>query len=239
VEKVLVSWSGGKDSALALSEILGRRQYQVEALLTTVTRDYDRISMHGVRRALLERQAHSLGFPLEEVWIPKQASNETYEANMGRVLERYASQGVSSVVFGDIFLEDLRKYREKKLAQVGMKGIFPLWKRDTRELIQLFLSRGFQAITTCVDGQALDRAFVGRVIDKRFLSELPEAVDPCGENGEYHSFVFEGPILREKVPYTVGEIVLREDRFWYCDLVPQPTKADLSRSVRGDDSRNG
>jgi uncharacterized protein (TIGR00290 family) len=140
---------------------------------------------------------------------------------MARVLGRYVKEGVSSVVFGDIFLEDLREYREKNLAQLGMKGIFPLWKRDTRELARSFPFLGFKAVTTCVDGQALDRQFVGRVIDGKFLSELPETVDPCGENGEYHSFVFEGPILKEKISYAIGEIVLRENRFWYCDLTPE------------------
>lgn len=225
MEKVLVSWSGGKDSAMALSEILAARQYEVAALLTTVTRDYDRISMHGVRRVLVERQARSLGFPLEEVLIPRAASNETYEANMARALERYVSSGVSSVVFGDIFLEDLRQYREKNLAKLGLQGIFPLWKRDTRELARSFVSKGFRAVTTCVDGQALDRAFVGRVIDARFLSDLPGQVDPCGENGEFHSFVFEGPILTRKISYELGETVLRESRFWYRDLVPVPPES--------------
>lgn len=234
MEKVLVSWSGGKDSALALSEILESRQYQVAALLTTVTEGYDRISMHGVRRTMLERQARSLGFPLEKVWIPKEASNQEYEANMARVLDRYAQEGVSSVVFGDIFLEDLRKYREKNLAQMGMKGVFPLWKRDTRELARSLLFLGFKAVTTCVDSQALDRRFVGRVIDERFLSELPETVDPCGENGEYHSFVFEAPILRGRVSYAMGEVVLRENRFWYCDLIPEPAGPDRWANAAAD-----
>jgi uncharacterized protein (TIGR00290 family) len=234
MEKVLVSWSGGKDSALALSEILESRQYQVAALLTTVTEEYDRISMHGVRRTMLERQARSLGFPLEKVWIPKEASNQEYEANMARALDRYAHDGVSSVVFGDIFLEDLREYREKNLAQLGMKGVFPLWKRDTRELARSLPFLGFKAVTTCVDSQALDRRFVGQVIDERFLSELPETVDPCGENGEYHSFVFEGPILRERISYGLGEIVLRENRFWYCDLIPEQAEPDRWAGAAGD-----
>jgi uncharacterized protein (TIGR00290 family) len=224
VEKVLVSWSGGKDSALALAETLEDRTHEVAGLITTLTEDYQRISMHGVRRVLLERQARSLGLPLEEVWIPRDASNQTYEANMGRALERYASQGVTSVVFGDIFLEDLRQYREKNLAQLDLQGIFPLWKRDTRELARSFLAKGFRAITTCVDGHALGKTYVGRVIDEGFLSDLPEGVDPCGENGEFHSFVFGGPILAEDVGYATGEVVLRENRFWYCDLVPVPAE---------------
>jgi uncharacterized protein (TIGR00290 family) len=221
MEKVLVSWSGGKDSAIALYEILKDKNYQISALLTTVTEDYDRISMHGVRRILLERQVASLGFPLEKVLIPKNASNEKYESNMGQVLAKYKEAGTTSVVFGDIFLEDLRKYREDKLAAIGMLGIFPLWKRDTRELARSLSTLGFEAITTCVDSQTLGRQFVGRVIDEQFLSELPPTVDPCGENGEYHSFVYFGPIFNERVACTPGEIVLRENRFWYCDLIPE------------------
>ncbi len=220
MERVLLSWSGGKDSAIALYEVLKTQQYQVAALLTTVTEDYDRISMHGVRRILLERQAASLGFPLEKVFISKQASNEEYESNMGRVLAKYKMAGITSVVFGDIFLEDLRRYREDKLATLDMQGIFPLWKRNTQELARSLTALGFKAITTCVDTNALGRHFVGRVIDAQFLSELPPTVDPCGENGEYHSFVYDGPIFKEKVGYTPGEIVLRENRFCYCDLIP-------------------
>ena len=198
MENVLVSWSGGKDSAIALYEILKSQNYQISALLTTLTEGYDRISMHGVRRILLERQVASLGFPLEKVFISKDASNEEYETNMGSVLTRYMEAGVTSVVFGDIFLEDLRKYREDKLATLGLHGIFPIWQRDTHELARSLTVLGFKAITTCVDTHTLGRQFVGRVIDKQFLSELPSTVDPCGENGEYHSFVSEGPIFKER-----------------------------------------
>jgi uncharacterized protein (TIGR00290 family) len=218
---VLVSWSGGKDSALALNEILKSGIYRVVALLTTVTQDYDRISMHGVRRVLLEQQAASLGFPLEKVLIPKNASNEDYEANMERALAKYRAQGVASVVFGDIFLEDLRKYREDKLASVGMKGIFPLWMRDTKELAKSLFSLGFKAITTCVDTNVLGKEFGGRAIDEQFLVDLPAFVDPCGENGEFHSFVFDGPIFNDAVRFSVGEKVLRDKRFYFCDLVPR------------------
>lgn len=223
MENVLVSWSGGKDSAVALYEILKNQNYHVSALLTTVTEDYDRISMHGVRRILLERQVASLGFPLETVLISKNASNEEYEANMGRVLAKYKAAGTTSVVFGDIFLEDLRKYREDKLATLEMRGIFPIWKRDTPELAHSLPALGFKAITTCVDTTLLGKQFVGRVIDERFLSELPPGVDACGENGEYHSFVYAGPIFKEPVSFTLGETVLRENRFYYCDLIPTET----------------
>jgi len=220
MESVIVSWSGGKDSAMALYEILKDQNYQIAALLTTVTEDYDRISMHGVRRTLLERQVASLGFPLEKVLISKNASNEEYESQMTRALTKYKHTGTTSVVFGDIFLEDLRKYREDKLAVLDMRAIFPIWKRDTKELSRSLSALGFKAITTCVDTTLLGGQFAGRVIDKQFLSELPPSVDACGENGEFHSFVYDGPIFKERVSYTLGEIVLRENRFCYCDLIP-------------------
>jgi uncharacterized protein (TIGR00290 family) len=220
MEKVLVSWSGGKDSAFALYEILKNQNYQISALLTTVTEDYDRISMHGVRRILLEQQVASLGFPLEIVCIPKNATNDEYELKMGQVLTKYKDAGVTSVVFGDIFLDDLRKYREDKLATMNLQGIFPIWKRDTQDLAHSFMELGFKAMTTCVDTLMLGKQFVGRLINEQFLSELPPTVDPCGENGEYHSFVFDGPIFKEPVSCHLGEIVLRENRFYYCDLIP-------------------
>ena len=220
MEKVLVSWSGGKDSAVALFEILKMQNYEIAALLTTVTEDYDRISMHGVRSILLEQQVAALGFQLEKVLIPKNASNEEYESSMGMMLAKYKRAGVRTVVFGDIFLEDLRKYREDRLASLGLQAIFPLWKRDTLELAHSLNGMGFKAISTCVDSQTMGKQFVGRLIDEQFLSELPALVDPCGENGEYHSFVYDGPIFKESVTYTPGEIVLRENRFIYCDLIP-------------------
>ena len=224
IERVLFTWSGGKDSALALYELEMANGYEIAALLTTVTEDYDRISMHGVRAALLEQQAASLRLPLEKVYITRNSSNEEYESTMRDKLMHYQSQGVLSVAFGDIFLEDLRAYRESNLAKIGMNGIFPLWKRDTSELAHTFIDLGFKAIVTCVDSQFLDKRFVGRVYDEQFLSELPEAVDPCGENGEFHSFVYDGPIFRERIAYRKGKVVLREGRFYYCDLIPVPKK---------------
>jgi uncharacterized protein (TIGR00290 family) len=221
IERVIVSWSGGKDCGVALYELLRSGQYEVAALLTTVTKDYNRISMHGVRRVLLKRQIDLLGFPLEEVFISKAASNEEYEAQMLRVLTKHKEGGVSAVVFGDIFLEDLRQYRESNLAKLGLKGIFPLWKRDTSKLADSFVALGFKAIATCVDTNVLDRQFAGRIIDARFFAELPKTVDPCGENGEYHSFVYDGPIFRAPVAWSIGEVVLRENRFCYCDLTPE------------------
>ena len=219
-EKVLVSWSGGKDSALALYELRTAGGYEACALLTTVTEEYDRISMHGVRRVLLEQQAASLGLPLEEVLISADMSSEGYGARMRAVLERHQARGVSSVVFGDVFLEDVRTYREDNLSKVEMRGVFPLWGRDTGELARTFVDLGFEAVITCVDTHILDGGFVGRAFDRQFLSELPAGVDPCGENGAFHSFVYDGPVFGERIAYTKGEMVLRENRFQYCDLMP-------------------
>ena len=219
MEKVLFAWSGGKDSAMALYEAQKSEKYDVAALLTTVTQDYDRISMHGVRRALLEEQAALLGIPLETVLISKHSSNEEYEAKMKEALVRYKKEDIVSVVFGDIFLEDLKKYREDNLAKVGLKGVFPIWKRDTRELAAAFIDLGFKAIITCVDSKSLDKSFAGRVFDKQFLSDLPNGIDPCGENGEFHSFVYDGPIFSRGIIFEKGQVVLRDNRFYYCDLV--------------------
>ena len=217
---MILSWSGGKDSALALYELEKTESYEIAALLTTVTQGYDRISMHGVQRILLERQAECLGFPLEKVFISKDSSNEDYESKMREVLEKYVNDGVSCVVFGDIFLEDVRKYREDNLSKMGMKGIFPIWRRDTRELAHTFIDLGFTAVITCVDSDVLDKTFIGKAFDESFLSKLPSTVDPCGENGEFHSFVYDGPIFREPILHAKGEVVLRENRFYYCDLTP-------------------
>ncbi len=218
-EKVLFSWSGGKDSALALYEICKTGKYEISSLLTTLTEDYDRVSMQGVRRVLLEQQTASLGYPLEKIFIPKNSSNEEYEFKMRGILEQYLTLGVSHVVFGDIFLEDVRRYRDENLDKLGIKGIYPLWKMDTTDLAHRFIDLGFKAIITCVDSKTLDRKFVGKLFDEQFLSELPPTVDPLGENGEFHSFVYEGPIFRERISYTTGEVVLRDNRFFYCDLV--------------------
>jgi uncharacterized protein (TIGR00290 family) len=216
---VLMSWSGGKDSCRALRELQRDPGLRVEALLTTVTRDYERISMHGVRCELLQRQAEALGLPLHTVLISKGASNADYEAEWARALVRYHALGVRSVAFGDLFLEDLRAYREKLLATHGMQGVYPVWGRDTRELIREFVGLGFRTVVVCVDPAKLDPRFAGRVIDEQFLAELPAGVDPCGENGEFHTFVFDGPTFREPVRYSPGETLCR-DGFWFHDLLP-------------------
>jgi uncharacterized protein (TIGR00290 family) len=215
-----MAWSGGKDSALALHEVQVAGEYEVAALLSTVTEEYDRVSMHGVRRELLEAQAESVGLPLTIVYIPRECSDEEYAARMRRMLEAQAAAGVPAVVFGDVFLEDVRRYREENLAQVEMCAVFPLWGRDSEELARQFIEEGFRAITTCVDSEHLGRRFVGCEYDAAFIGALPEGVDPCGENGEFHSFVYDGPIFRKPIAFTTGEVVLREERFWYCDLLP-------------------
>ncbi len=219
-EKVIFSWSGGKDSALALYELHKNKNYEIVALLTTITQDYDRISMHGVRTILLEMQAESLGIPLEKVFITKDATNEQYECKMSEVMTKYPAAGISSVVFGDIFLEDLRKYRENNLSKIGMKGIFPIWKMNTSVLAHEFIESGFKAVITCIDSNHLNKTFIGSAFDKQFLSKLPPAVDLCGENGEFHSFVYDGPIFRQGISHTTGKVVLRENRFYFYDLLP-------------------
>jgi uncharacterized protein (TIGR00290 family) len=218
MEKVLFSWSTGKDSALALHELQKRNEFDILALITTVTDDYNRVSMHGVRRELLHQQAAALGLPLREIGISKNASNDEYENKMQQVLVSAQAEGATAVVFGDIFLEDLRKYREEKLAQLGLRGIFPLWKRDTHALASEMIDLGFKAIVTCVDTQVLGQEFSGRLIDTQFLQDLPEKIDPCGENGEFHTFAYAGPIFRQPIGFEVGEKVLRDGRFYYCDL---------------------
>jgi uncharacterized protein (TIGR00290 family) len=218
-EEVLFCWSGGKDSAMALRALRAAGGRRIAALLTTITDEYDRISMHGVRRILLERQAESLGLPLHPVLIPPQCVNATYEERMKQALGEHFSRGVRRVAFGDIFLEDLRAYREKNLAQVGMQGLFPIWKRDTRELAREFVRQGFRAIAVCVDPRVLDASFAGRELDPSFFADLPPGVDPCGENGEFHTFVFDGPIFKTPVACRVGERILR-DGFCFCDLLP-------------------
>lgn len=220
-QKILFSWSGGKDSAMALHQAVKSRDYEIAALLTTVTEGYDRISMHGVRVELLEKQAKSLDLPLEKIIITKNADNEEYAAKMEAMLRKYKEQhNITGVAFGDIFLEDLKKYREDNLAKIGLKGFFPIWKRDSVELAGAFIELGFKAVLTCVDSQKLDGKFAGREYDERLLADLPPDVDPCGENGEFHSFVYDGPIFSERINFTIGETVLRDERFYFCDLVP-------------------
>jgi uncharacterized protein (TIGR00290 family) len=219
-ERVVLSWSGGKDSTMAAYHLLASRKYEITALLTTVTEEFDRISMHGVRRELLERQAESLGIPLRVLMIPKECTNEIYEARMREILGQFKAQGITKIAFGDLFLEDVKQYRDERLAQVGMTGLYPLWMRDTDELVRTFIGLGFKAILACVDTQAIDASFAGREIDHALLADLPESADPCGEYGEYHSFVYAGPIFRTAIACKAGELVRRTPRFNYCDIMP-------------------
>jgi uncharacterized protein (TIGR00290 family) len=223
-EPILFCWSGGKDSAMALHTLLHQNDIRIAALLTTVTETYDRISMHGVRRELLHQQAQSIGLPLHEVLIPPQCVNPIYEARMEQALRTYLDQGVRNVAFGDIFLEDLRAYREKNLARIGMTALFPIWKRDTRELIHSFQANKFRAIAVCVDPKAIAPTFAGRELDASFFRDLPPHADPCGENGEFHTFVYDGPIFRSPIHVRTGEVVNR-DGFIFCDLLSEREEA--------------
>jgi uncharacterized protein (TIGR00290 family) len=244
-EKIIFNWSGGKDSALSLHKILQTGQYDVLCLLTSISQQYQRISMHGVRVDLLDAQAESIGLPLIKMQIPEMATMENYERVMTTTLTELKTRGATASAFGDIFLEDLRQYREKKLAELNLKGIFPLWKIPTDKILREFLDLGFKTIITCVNEKYLDKSFSGRIIDNDFLKDLPDNVDPCGENGEFHTFVFDGPIFKEAIPFEKGEIVYRKytsakqqdnsasncytgqdnaddpfnNGFWYCDLL--------------------
>ena len=216
-EKVVVLWGGGKDAALALYEV--RESYDIAALITTVTPD-GRVGMHGVRGELLRQQAEAVGLPLRTVTIPAVCSNAEYEAAFHSALESYRQAGATTVVCGDLFLEDVRRYREERLFARRWKGVYPLWQRDTAELARRFLTLGFRAVLCCVDGRALDPSFAGRRYDADLLADLPAGVDPCGENGEFHTFVFDGPLFRRPVAWTAGKRTTRDGRFTYCDLVP-------------------
>jgi uncharacterized protein (TIGR00290 family) len=203
---------------MALHNLRQQSDVRVTGLLTTVTEGYDRVSMHGVRRSLLLSQVAEIGLPLTEVNIPPQCVNPIYEARMEAALQAQLAQGVRTVAFGDIFLQDLREYRERNLARVGMNAVFPIWKRDTRELAQEFCALGFRAIAVCIDAKELSRGFAGRELDQSFFRDLPDGVDPCGENGEFHTFVYDGPIFSSPIALQRGEVVER-DGFYFCDLL--------------------
>ncbi|HZG41754.1 MAG TPA: hypothetical protein VEY93_02245 [Longimicrobium sp.] len=221
-EPIVLSWSGGKDSALALARLADDPRFDVVGLLTTVTAGYDRVSIHGVRRALLHAQAESIGLPVHEAVLQPESSNEAYDAALaealGRLRERHPQ--VRRLAFGDIFLEDVRQYREQRITASGYGGVFPLWGEATDALAREVIRRGIEARLVCVDTEALPAAFAGRRYDDSLLADLPAGIDPCGENGEFHTFVSAGPGFRERIPYDVGEVVMRGERFAYCDLVP-------------------
>lgn len=219
---VVASWSGGKDSTLMLEALRADPDVRVVSLLTTVTAGYDRISIHGVRRVILDRQAEALGLPLEVAEIPMQASNAQYEQAFAEALARLRTRWprADTVAFGDLFLTEVRDYREALLARLGWHGMYPIWGSNTTDLAHEFISRGHRAILTCVDTTQIDASFAGRDYDESLLAELPERADLCGENGEFHSCLVDGPLLGRPIPVTLGERVLRDERFQYCDLVP-------------------
>ncbi len=240
MKKAYFNWSSGKDSALALYKILQQNEYEIGTLLTNVNQDFSRISMHGLHESLLDAQVASIGLPLQKLYFPAAVTMELYNQKMYETISGLKAQGYDYAVFGDIFLEDLKAYRDEKLSEVNVQGIYPIWKQDSRELIQEFLDLGFKAITVCVNAKLLGEEFVGRVIDEQFIKDLPDNVDVCGENGEFHTFVFDGPIFSKPIDFKIGEKVLRsytlheedEDNchqdseaqnydtsFWYCDLV--------------------
>jgi uncharacterized protein (TIGR00290 family) len=215
--KVILSWSGGKDSALALWSLRQEHRREPVALLTTVTEGYDRISMHGVRRELLDAQARETGVPLVAVTIPPKCPNDVYEQRMAQALASSELDGADEVAFGDLFLQDIRAYREERLAGAGKRGIFPLWGRNTAELARAFIDAGFEAVIVCVDPRQLDPSFAGRRFDESLLADLPPDVDPCGENGEFHTFVNAGPVFERRLEYELGPVTLR-DGFAFCEL---------------------
>ncbi|HMH84697.1 MAG TPA: hypothetical protein VK529_02035 [Gemmatimonadaceae bacterium] len=221
-KQVLLSWSGGKDSALALQALRADPQIEVAGLLTSVTRDYERISVHGVRRSLLDRQAERLRLPLFTIELDPVTTNDAYEKAFLSALERVRRElpGVTAIAFGDLFLADVRAYRERLLESTGFEPMFPIWGVDTAELARRFVRDGFAARIVCVDTTQLDGSFAHRVFDDSLLADLPTGVDPCGERGEFHTFVSDGPGYDGPVEYTVGETVLREERFAYGDLIP-------------------
>jgi uncharacterized protein (TIGR00290 family) len=229
--KAWLAWSSGKDSAWALHTVRETGDFDIVALLTTINSSYSRVAMHGVRENLVEMQAATGGLPLVKVPIPAQCRNQDYERAMSDAMARAKAEGVMHVVFGDLFLEDIRAYREKQLAACGMVGVFPLWRKGTTRLAQEMLAGGLKAYVVCVDPARLDRTFAGRRFDEDFLKSLPPGVDPCGENGEFHSFASAGPMFREPVPVDVGEVVER-DGFIFADLLPaEQATAAISRSA--------
>lgn len=221
---VVVSWSGGKDSTLMLERLLGTPDVHVKALVTTVSTVYDRISIHGVRRSILRAQAESLGLPLHEIAIGANVTNDDYEAAFVRGLTELegAYPDTRCMAFGDLFLEDVRNYREALLARCGWSGRYPLWGESTAILARYFVQRGYVATLSCVDTQQLDGAYAGRTYDDALLDSLPATVDPCGEKGEFHTCVTAGPIYARPIAVQIGERVLRENRFQYCDLIDTP-----------------
>ncbi|RXG15691.1 putative protein (TIGR00290 family) [Leeuwenhoekiella aestuarii] len=240
MKQAYFNWSSGKDSALALYQVLAEREFKITKLVTTVNTDVARVSMHGLREELLDFQAERLGLPLEKIALNGNVSMSEFSKILGDAARKLKAAGNTHTIFGDIFLEDLKAYREEQLAPVGLKAVFPLWKKDTKQLITEFIDLGFKAITVCVNGKYLDESFVGRILDHQFVADLPKNVDPCGENGEFHTFVFDGPLFSKPIAFKIGEKVNRryeraesnddncfsddekawDTEFYFCDLIP-------------------
>lgn len=231
IKKTFFNWSSGKDASLALYYLLKDKNYDVSCLLTSINSHYNRISMHGIHRDLLEKQAKEIGIPLRTIELPQEPSMEIYEEIMNKKLNELKDEKFTISAFGDIFLEDLRTYREEKLNEKGFKACFPLWKKDTKELIKEFIHLGFKAIVVCIKSDLLDKSFVGRTLDESFVNDLPENVDVCGENGEFHTFCYDGPIFKNPIKFEIGKKKYTEYKapkneenqknigFWFCDLV--------------------
>ena len=229
-KQALFNWSGGKDSAFALGEILKNQEFGISYLLTSIGVNTRRVSMHGLREELVKQQAKEIGLPLVLLELPESPDMETYENSLFELMKKAKNQGIDYSIFGDIFLEDLKRYRESQLAKVDFKAIFPLWKRNTNDLIREFIDRGYRSIITAVDDTKLSKEFAGQIIDEYFIKQLPKNVDACGENGEFHSFVFDAPYFKKPIPFSKGEIVHKtyevKDKnishgFWFCDLLAQ------------------
>lgn len=236
--KAYLNWSSGKDAAFTLFRIQQQSSIKVGKLVTTVNSQVNRITMHGVRKTLLEKQAQEIGLPIHIILLPGEISMREYNEIMEQETTQLREEGFTHSIFGDIHLEDLREYREKQLNLLGVKGVFPLWKMNTGDLMQEYLAAGFKAVTVSVNSKLLDSSFCGRIVDQDFLNDLPKNIDPCGENGEFHTFVYDGPIFKNPIKFEIGEVVERfyapattEDNcftdektwdtgFWYCDLLP-------------------
>jgi uncharacterized protein (TIGR00290 family) len=219
VKKILLSWSSGKDSAWSLHVLRLRREYEIAGLLTTFNQQANRVAMHAVRHELVEKQAAAVGLPLWAVPLPWPCSNEQYESLMSQTCAKAIAEGIEGMAFGDLFLEDVRAYRVKQLKGVGLEPIFPVWALPTHDLAREMIAAGLRAKLTCIDTTKLDRSFAGREFDEELLADLPKEVDPCGERGEFHSFVYAGPMLNAELPVIVGEQIVR-DQFVFTDVIP-------------------
>jgi uncharacterized protein (TIGR00290 family) len=220
---IIMAWSGGKDSAYALHQLMKDDRYELRFLLSTINGNNHRLSMHGVREELIDAQAASIGIPLLKVYVYN-GNNEEYENSMKEELMKVKAMGVETIAFGDIFLEDLRAYREEQMGKIRMDCLFPIWKTDTKQLVRNFLQEGFKTITCSTHDRFLDETWCGKMIDEKFIADLPEGIDPCGENGEFHSFCFEGPIYKKNLSIITGEKVFKKieqnrNGFWFCDLL--------------------